>query len=257
MSKEKYSFEDLIKVMEELRKKCPWDREQTHESLKKYLIEEAYEVLDAIDSKDDEKLKEELGDLLLQVVFHSQIAKERGAFDINDVIDTLVKKLIERHPHVFGCANPEDVLKNWEKKKMEKRKSIFEGIPKHLPALMRSQKLQDRTSQVGFDFQDISQVFEKIQEEINELKESLEKGDRENIKHEIGDILTAVVELARFVNVDAEEALQEANERFIRRFSYIEKKAKEEGRKLEDMSLEEMDKLWMEAKKLEEQGKLS
>ena len=249
--KKRYTFEDLIKVMEELRNKCPWDREQTHESLKKYLIEEAYEVLDAIDSKDDEKLKEELGDLLLQVVFHSQIAKERGAFDINEVIDTLVKKLIERHPHVFGNEKPEDVLKNWEKKKMEKRKSIFEGIPKHLPALMRSQKLQDRASQVGFDFENINQVFEKIQEEINELKESLEKNDKENIKHEIGDILTAVVELARFVNVDAEEALQEANDRFIRRFSYIEKKAKEMGKKLEDMSLEEMDKLWLEAKALE------
>jgi len=255
MSKERYTFEDLIKVMEELRKKCPWDRKQTHESLKKYLIEEAYEVLDAVDSKDDEKLKEELGDLLLQVVFHSQIAKERGAFDINDVIDTLVRKLIERHPHVFGCANPEEVLKNWEKKKLEKRKSIFEGIPKHLPALMRSQKLQDRAAQAGFDFGNINQVFEKIEEEINELKEALEKGDKENVKHEIGDILTAVVELARFVGVDAEEALQEANERFIRRFSYIEKKAKEQGKKLEDMSLAEMDKLWLEAKKLEEEGK--
>ncbi|WP_461830172.1 nucleoside triphosphate pyrophosphohydrolase [Aquifex sp.] len=254
MSEKKYTFQDLIKVMEELRQKCPWDREQTHESLKKYLIEEAYEVLDAIDSKDDEKLKEELGDLLLQVVFHSQIAKERGAFDVNDVIDTLVKKLIERHPHVFGDAKPEDVLKNWEKKKMEKRKSIFEGIPKHLPALMRSQKLQDRASQVGFDFERIEQVFEKIEEEINELKESLEKNDKENIKHEIGDILTAVVELARFVGVDAEEALQEANDRFIRRFSYIEKKAKEMGRSLQDMSLEEMDRLWMEAKKLEEKN---
>ncbi|WP_461831718.1 nucleoside triphosphate pyrophosphohydrolase, partial [Aquifex sp.] len=185
--KKRYTFEDLVKVMEELRNKCPWDREQTHESLKKYLIEEAYEVLDAIDSKDDEKLKEELGDLLLQVVFHSQIARERGAFDVNEVIDTLVKKLIERHPHVFGNEKPEDVLKNWEKKKMEKRKSIFEGIPKHLPALMRSQKLQDRVSQVGFDFENINQVFEKIQEEINELKESLEKNDKENIKHEIGD----------------------------------------------------------------------
>ncbi|GAB6065188.1 nucleoside triphosphate pyrophosphohydrolase [Aquifex pyrophilus] len=252
--KKRYTFEDLIKVMEELRKKCPWDREQTHESLKKYLIEEAYEVLDAIDSKDDEKLKEELGDLLLQVVFHSQIAKERGAFDINDVIDTLVRKLIERHPHVFGNEKPEEVLKNWEKKKMEKRKSIFEGVPKHLPALMRSQKLQDRASQVGFDFENINQVFEKIEEEIQELKESLEKNDRENIKHEIGDILTAVVELARFVGVDAEEALQEANERFIRRFSYIEKKAKEMGKRLEDMSLEEMDRLWLEAKSLEEKG---
>ncbi len=158
----RYSFEDLKRIMEELRKKCPWDRDQTHESLKKYLIEEAYEVLDAIDSKDDERLKEELGDLLLQPVFHAQIAKERGAFTIDDVIDTLVKKLIDRHPHVFGNADPQEVLKNWEKKKMEKRESVLDGIPKHLPALMRSQKLQDRASQVGFDFTHISQVFEKI-----------------------------------------------------------------------------------------------
>ncbi|RLJ70993.1 tetrapyrrole methylase family protein/MazG family protein [Hydrogenivirga caldilitoris] len=251
---EKRTFEELVKVMEELRSKCPWDREQTHESLKKYLIEEAYEVLDAIDSKDDEKLKEELGDLLLQPVFHAQIAKERGAFNIYEVIDNLVKKLIERHPHVFGDANPEEVLKNWEKKKMEGRESVLEGIPKHLPALMRSQKLQDKASQVGFDFTDISQVFEKIEEEINELKESLEKGDRNNIKHEIGDILTAVVELARFVGVDAEEALQEANDRFIRRFSYIEVRAREEGRDLKDMSLEEMDKLWEEGKRKLEGG---
>ncbi len=245
----KYGFEDLVKIMEELREKCPWDREQTHESLKKYLIEEAYEVLDAIDSGDDEKLKEELGDLLLQPVFHAQIAKERGAFDINDVIDQLVRKLIERHPHVFGDAKPEDVLKNWEKKKMEKRESILEGIPKHLPALMRSQKLQDKTSQVGFDFTDISQVFEKIEEEIGELKDSLDKGDKENIEHEIGDILTAVVELARFIGVDAESALQKANDRFIKRFQYIERKAKEMGKKLEEMSLEEMDELWSSAKK--------
>lgn len=254
MGEKKYTFQDLLRVMEELRQKCPWDREQTHESLKKYLIEEAYEVLDAIDSKDDEKLKEELGDLLLQVVFHSQIAKERGTFDIDEVIDLLVKKLIERHPHVFGNAKPEYVLKNWEKKKMEKRDSIFEGIPRHLPALMRSQKLQDRASQVGFDFERIEQVFEKIQEEINELKESLEKNDKENVKHEIGDILTAVVELARFVGVDAEEALQEANERFIRRFSYIERKAKQMGKSLQEMSLEEMDELWREAKEILEKN---
>ena len=245
----RYTFRDLLEVMERLRKECPWDRKQTHESLKKYLIEETYEVLDAIDSREDEKLKEELGDLLLQPVFHSQIAKERGAFDINDVIDTLVNKLIERHPHVFGDAKPEDVLKNWEKKKTEERESILDGIPKHLPALMRSQKLQDRASRVGFDFERIDQVFEKIEEELSELKESLEKGEEENIEHEIGDILTAVVELARFVGVDAETALQKANDRFVRRFTFIEQEAKKSGKALESMSLEEMDALWLRAKK--------
>ena len=245
----RYSFKDLLEVMERLRKECPWDREQTHDSLKKYLIEEAYEVLDAIDSGEDEKLKEELGDLLLQPVFHAQIAKERGSFDINDVIDTLVRKLIERHPHVFGDARAEDVLKNWERKKTEGRESVLDGIPKHLPALMRSQKLQDRASRVGFDFERIDQVFEKIEEEISELKESLNKGEKENIEHEIGDILTAVVELARFVGVDAETALQKANDRFVRRFTFVEKEARKSGKTLESMSLEEMDALWVRAKK--------
>ena len=245
----RYSFKDLLEVMERLRKECPWDREQTHESLKKYLIEEAYEVLDAIDSGNDEKLKEELGDLLLQPVFHAQIAKERGSFDIHDVIDTLVKKLIERHPHVFGDARAEDVLRNWEKKKTEGRESVLDGIPRHLPALMRSQKLQDRASRVGFDFERIDQVFEKIEEELSELKESLEKGEKENIEHEIGDILTAVVELARFVGVDAETALQKANDRFVRRFTFVEREARKSGRKIENLSLEEMDSLWMKAKK--------
>ncbi len=250
MGKKRYTFEDLVRVMEDLRKRCPWDRDQTHESLKKYLIEEAYEVIDAIDSKDDERLKEELGDLLLQPVFHAQIAKERGAFDIHEVVDLLVRKLIERHPHVFGDAKPEDVLRNWERKKMEKRESVLEGIPKHLPALMRSQKLQDKASQVGFDFTHIDQVFKKIEEEMEELKESIRKGDRENLQHEIGDILTAVVELARFLGVDAEEALQKANDRFVRRFQYMERRAKELGKKLENMTLEEMDYLWNEAKRV-------
>ncbi len=243
-----HPFDRLVKVMEELREKCPWDKKQTHESLKKYLLEETYEVMDAIDSGDPQKLKEELGDLLLQPLFHSQIAKERGEFDIYDVIRFLTDKLIERHPHVFGNADAEEVLKNWDKNKIESRETIFEGIPKHMPALLRSQKLQDRASKVGFDFENIDQVFGKLTEEIEELKDAIDRGDNKNIEHEIGDILTAVVELARFLGVNAEIALQKANDRFIRRFSYIEKKAKERGINLEDMSLEEMDRLWMEAK---------
>lgn len=245
---EKCTFRDLVQVVALLRQKCPWDREQTHQSLKKHLIEEAYEVLEAIDEGDDTKLKEELGDLLLQPVFHARIAEERGAFGIDDVIDALVKKLIERHPHVFGDADPKEVLESWERKKLKGRESVLDGIPKHLPALKRSQKLQDRASAVGFDFENIAQVFEKISEEIEELKESIERKDEKNVKHEVGDILTAVVELARFLGVDAEEALQEANERFIRRFRYLEKKAKEKGKSLESMSLKEMDELWLEAK---------
>jgi len=244
----RYTFEDLLRVMEELRKRCPWDREQTHESLKKYLIEEAYEVLEAIESGSDERLKEELGDLLLQPVFHAQIAKERSAFTIEDVIHSLVEKLIERHPHVFGDARPEDVLENWERKKMEGRESILEGIPKHLPALMRSQKLQEKAAQVGFTFGSADRVFEKIEEELRELKSSVREGSREGMEHELGDLLTAVVELARIFGLDAEAALQRANDRFLKRFSLVEKKARSRGKELKDMSLEEMNELWEEAK---------
>jgi|UniRef100_A0A7C2YVQ6 tetrapyrrole methylase family protein/MazG family protein len=244
-------FDELLKIMEELRAKCPWDKSQTHESLKKYLIEEAYELLDAIDSKDDKKLKEELGDLLLQVVFHSHIAKERGAFDIWDVIRELNKKLIDRHPHVFGCESPEEVLKNWEERKLKERESVLDGVPKNLPALMRSQRLQDRASLVGFDFERPEQALEKLMEEIEELKDAIVLKDKRELEHELGDILTAVVELGRLLGLDAELCLQKANDRFERRFKYIEKKAKELGKNLKDMSLEEMDKLWMEAKEFD------
>ena len=242
------AFDELLKIMEKLRQKCPWDRKQTHESLKKYLLEETYELLDAIDSGKDEKLKEELGDLLLQVVFHAQIAKERSAFDIWDVIEGLNKKLVERHPHVFGCESPEEVLKNWEERKLKERNSVLDGVPRSMPALARSQKLQDRASLVGFDFQNIDQVFLKLEEEIQELKEALKTKDKRALEHELGDILTAVVELARFLGLDAELCLQKANDRFERRFRYMEEKAREMGKNLKDMSLEEMDRLWLDAK---------
>ena len=207
--------------------------------------------MDAIDSKDDKKLKEELGDLLLQVVFHSHIAKERGAFDIWDVIRELNKKLIDRHPHVFGCESPEEVLKNWEERKLKERESVLDGVPKNLPALMRSQRLQDRASLVGFDFERPEQALEKLMEEIEELKDAIVLKDKRELEHELGDILTAVVELGRLLGLDAELCLQKANDRFERRFKYIEKKAKELGKNLKDMSLEEMDKLWMEAKEFD------
>ncbi len=245
------AFDELLRIMEELRSKCPWDRSQTHETLKKYLIEEAYELLDAIDSGDDEKLKEELGDLLLQVVFHSQIAKERSAFDIEEVIQRLNKKLIERHPHVFGCETPEEVLKNWEERKLKDRESILDGVPKSLPALMRSQKLQDRASFVGFDFERPEQIIEKIMEELQELREAMTSGDRRELEHELGDLLTAVVELGRLLKLDAELCLQKANDRFEKRFRYMEKRAKEMGKDLRQMTLEEMDALWLEAKRFD------
>ena len=244
-------FEELLKIMQTLREKCPWDSKQTHESLKKYMIEEAYELLDAIDSEDDHRLKEELGDVLLQVVFHSQIAKERGAFDVWDVIETLNEKLIKRHPHVFGNESAQEVLSKWEENKVKERESVLDGVPKSLPALMRSQKLQDKASLVGFDFESIDQVFEKIEEEFRELKDAIKEGSKKAIKHELGDVLTAVVELARFLKVDAEECLQEANNRFERRFRYLEKRAKELGKDLKSMTLQEMDLLWMESKRFD------
>lgn len=244
-------FEELLKIMEELREKCPWDREQTHESLKRYLVEEAYELLEAIDLKDDQKLKEELGDLLLQVVFHSQIAKERQAFDVWDVIKSLKEKLIKRHPHVFGCESPEEVLKGWEERKLKDRESVLDGVPKNLPALIRSQKLQDRASLVGFDFEKPEQVIEKLMEELEELKEAMALGDRKGLEHELGDLLTALVELGRLLELDAELCLQKANDRFEKRFRYMEKRAKELGKDLKDMTLEEMEKLWLESKELD------
>ncbi|MFN4320143.1 MAG: nucleoside triphosphate pyrophosphohydrolase [Aquificaceae bacterium] len=244
-------FEELLRIMQELRSKCPWDKSQTHESLKKYLIEEAYELLEAIDSKDDERLKEELGDLLLQVVFHSQIAKERGAFDVWGVIEELNKKLIERHPHVFGCESPEEVLKNWEERKLKERESILDGVPRSLPALIRSQKLQDRASLVGFDFEKPEQALEKLIEEIEEFKLALKAEDKRALEHELGDILTATVEIGRLCGLDAELCLQKANDRFEKRFRYIERKAREMGKSLKDMSLEEMDKLWVESKEFD------
>lgn len=244
-------LKSLLEVVAKIRKNCPWDRRQTHESLKRYLLEEAYELLEAIDKKDDKLLLEELGDMLLQVLMHAQIAKEREAFDIQDIARQLRQKLIDRHPHVFGCEPAEDVLKKWEERKAKDRESILDGVPKSMPALMRSQKLQDRASLVGFDFENIQQVFDKMQEEIQELKEAIKEGDKDNIQHEIGDVLTAVVELSRFLKVDAELALQKANDRFERRFRYMERKAKEMGIELKDMSLKEMDGLWLEAKRFD------
>jgi len=252
--KERYTFEDLKRIMSELRQKCPWDRKQTHESLKKYLIEEAYEVLDAIDRKDWEALKEELGDLLLQPVFHAKLAEEKGLFNIDDVVDLLCKKLIERHPHVFGeeeAKTAEEVLSKWEQRKAQKRKSILDGVPPSLPALLRAYKLQKKAASVGFDWQNIEDVEKKVHEEWNEFWEAYKSGDKERIEHELGDLLFALVNLARFLNIDPEEALQKANNRFIKRFSYIEQKVKESGKDWKDFSLKELDRFWEEAKKKE------
>ncbi|SNR62747.1 nucleoside triphosphate pyrophosphohydrolase [Desulfurobacterium atlanticum] len=255
-----YTFEDLVKIMEKLRSDdgCPWDREQTHESLLPYLLEETYEFIDSVKSKDFKNMKEELGDILLQVVFHSQIAKEHSKFTIDEVVDEICRKLIFRHPHVFGerkdINSSEDVLKNWDEFKKAEGKhgdSILDGVPKSMPPIERALKLQKKAAKVGFDWKRKEQVMEKVEEEWNELKEAVKSENREKIEEELGDLLFAIVNLSRFLNVDPAIALHRTNQKFVKRFKEMERKAKIEGSSLEKMNLEEMDKLWESVKKEE------
>ncbi|CDF59091.1 nucleoside triphosphate pyrophosphohydrolase [Thermobrachium celere] len=254
----KKDFNDLLDIMEKLRSDegCPWDREQTHESLKRYLIEEAYEVVDAIDKDDMDELCEELGDVLLQIVFHSQIAREFGEFNIYDVINGICDKMIKRHPHVFGnieVDSVKEVLDNWQEiKKKEKRiESYFEEmqrIPKSMPSLLRSYKIQEKAKEVGFDWDNVSKAIKKIEEEYKEVLEAVNIGDNNLIEEEIGDLMFAVVNVARFCNINPEMALTKTIEKFIKRFEYIEKTAVSLGKNLKDMSLSEMDELWNQSK---------
>lgn len=247
-------FERLVEIMATLRGEngCDWDKAQTHETLKPYLIEEAYEVLNAIDLNDDEELKEELGDVLLQVVFHSQIAKERGTFTIKDVIDTLNDKLIRRHPHVFGNAEGYSYAR-WEeikaKEKGEKRRTSIGDLNHALPGLSLARRVQENAAGVGFDWTRIEDVWDKVIEEIKELREAK---NQEEIEEEFGDLLFAVVNLARFMNVDPESAIRKATEKFILRFEKMEKMIENDGKKLEGMTLEEMDSYWNSVKSKEE-----
>ncbi len=250
-------FEHLVQIMARLRAPdgCPWDQEQSHESLKKYLIEEAYELLESIDGKDDAAMTEECGDVLLQVVFHAQIAKDEGRFTIDDVIDSISNKLVRRHPHVFGdreAHDAEEVLRNWEadkQKEKPERNSVLDGIPKAMPALMRAHQLQKKAARVGFDWDHTEDVLDKIEEEIQEVREAIKENKPEKVHDEMGDLFFALVNLARFLDIYSEEALQSTNHKFTQRFQYIEQKLKEQGKKPEDSNLEEMDKLWEEAKK--------
>lgn len=245
-------FDDLVTIIEILRKECPWDRKQTHESIKDNLIEETYEAIEAIDQQDPEELKKELGDLLLHVVFHSTIASETDAFDIEEVIFQIQEKLIRRHPHVFGDEEVEDerqVAENWETIKMkEGKKSVLDGIPKHLPALILAQRVQEKAANVGFDWPEADQIMEKLQEEFEEFREALEKGDMAESKDEFGDLLFSLVNLGRFYNLDAEDALRLTNKKFEFRFRYLEERLAEEGIKLNDATLEQMDRYWEKAK---------
>ena len=250
-------LDGLIKVMSALRgeKGCPWDREQTMESLKPFIVEEAYEVLEAIDEKNPEALKEELGDLLFQVVFQCQIAKEKGEFGMAEVIEKIGSKMVARHPHVFGDADyrtSAEVLVHWEaqkKREGKQRESLLEGVPSAMPSLLRAHRLQDRASRVGFDWEKIADVMGKLDEEINEFKVAMEKKEADEIEEELGDILFMLVNISRFIGVNPEDALRKTISKFISRFRYIEMAAADSGNKLSDMTLAEMDALWDEAKK--------
>ena len=252
------SFRKLIEIVDTLMgdNGCPWDKVQTRESLKPYLIEEAYEVLEALDTNDPEKIKDELGDLLYQVLFHAKISSLNGEFDIRDVMNSLNEKMVRRHPHVFekGQLNtPDQVVKQWEEIKKEERnqanqKSILDSIPINLPSLLRAQKLQKKAAKEGFDWDQVSDVFNKLDEEITEFKKAVLEGKDKDIQSEVGDILFVIVNIAKFNKIDAEEALRSTNNKFTKRFQYIEQKIAKKGKNLKESSLEEMERYWQEAK---------
>lgn len=251
MGKNAEAIEGLIEVMDRLLGPggCPWDREQSHESLKRYLIEESYEVIEAIDEKDMNKLREELGDLLLQVVFHSALAEREACFDFAAVADTVREKMINRHPHVFGTMelkSSNDVLNKWEGfKKKEGKKNLLDGIPVILPALMRAMKMQEKAARVGFDWPEIEGALDKFKEEVDELCMA---SNPDEVKEEMGDLFFALVNVSRRKGVEPEEALQACNEKFARRLLYIEEKLRKENKEFEEMELEELDRIWEEAK---------
>lgn len=253
-------FDRLMDIMRKLRAPggCPWDAEQTHDSLKRYLVEEAYEVIEAVDSGNREHLKEELGDLLLQPVFHAAIAEENGDFTMDGVLDAINDKLVRRHPHVFGDEVIESSaaqVQNWEKIKTKEkgveRKSALSGIPPHLPALMQAQKITEKAARVGFDWEHTDQVFAKVMEELHEFQEAMLSGDQKEMESELGDLLFAIVNLGRFLELDPEDALRKTIQRFTRRFSHIEDTLDAQGKRMQESTLEEMDLLWEEAKQLE------
>lgn len=256
--KDKYNIEDLLHIMELLRGPggCPWDAEQTHESIRKDFIEETYEVIEAINKNDKDLLKEELGDVLLQVAFHTQIEKEENSFEFSDVCDGICKKLIERHPHVFGDINvssTDEVLTNWDNIKRKSKGQKTQGssmlkVPKELPALMRAQKIQSKAKKAGFDWDNIDGAFEALYSEIEELKSAMKNKDAEEIKNEMGDLLFSCVNVSRFLGVESEEALTLSNEKFIERYVIVEKLAEERNINMKETPIEELDELWKEAK---------
>ena len=251
------SFGRFLDVLDTLREKCPWDAKQTNESLRPNTIEEVYELCDALISDDTPNIRKELGDVLLHVAFYSKIASEKGEFDIADVCDSLTDKLIFRHPHIYGevkADNAEQVLRNWEEIKLKEKggnKTVLSGVPKALPALIKADRIQEKAANVGFDWDEKEQVWDKVKEEIEEVEAEIKSGNKEDLEKEFGDLLFSVVNAARLYGVNPENALERTNRKFISRFNHLEQRAKELGRNLKDMTLEEMDAIWNEAKKLE------
>lgn len=250
-------FDQLVSIMKTLRDKngCPWDREQTHDSMRQYLLEETYEVLEALDERNYLELKNELGDLLLQIVFHARIAEDRGDFNIEDVVSGINEKLVRRHPHVFGeekIQTSKGVLRNWEKIKLkEGRKSVIDGVPKALSSLLRAFRIQKKAAHVGFDWPEVSEVWQKIREEERELEDAISQNNPEKIQEEFGDLLFSYVNLARFIDVNPEDALRSTIKKFIRRFHLMEERLGEQGKTAAESTLAEMDEVWDAIKKAE------
>ncbi|MEE2699761.1 MAG: nucleoside triphosphate pyrophosphohydrolase [Bacteroidota bacterium] len=248
----KESFVRLLKIMDELREKCPWDKKQTMESLRYLSIEEMYELSDAIVEKKNDEIKKELGDLLLHIIFYARIASESSSFDISDVINTVCDKLVHRHPHIYGDVEVKDeveVKRNWEKLKLkEGKESVLEGVPNSLPAMIKAFRIQEKVRGVGFDWDNKSQVLEKVNEELNELHDEVVKKNADQIESEFGDLLFALINYARFINVNPDDALEKCNKRFINRFKIMESKLRKEGKDLSAMKLEEMERYWQLAK---------
>jgi len=253
MDKRLQAFERLLNIMDDLRTGCPWDKKQTMESLRHLTIEEVYELSDAILDKNLQEVKGELGDLMLHIVFYSKIGSEKKAFDIADVLEAISEKLIFRHPHIYGDVkvnDDEDVKNNWEKLKLkEGKKSILEGVPKSLPPLIKAYRMQEKVKGVGFEWKERSQVWDKIMEELGELKHEVDSGaPKERVEDELGDLLFAIINYARYVGVNPEDALERTNKKFLRRFQFIETESAKDGKKIEDMTLEQMDAYWNKAK---------
>lgn len=248
------AFDRLLTIMDELREQCPWDKKQTLQTLRHLTIEETYELGDAILENDLKEVKNELGDLLLHIVFYAKIGSETNSFDIADVANSICDKLINRHPHIYGdvaVSNEEDVKRNWETIKLkEGKKSVLEGVPNSLPALVKANRIQEKVAGVGFDWEQPEQVFEKVKEELSELQEEVSAGDKDKLEAEFGDVLFSLVNYARFLDINPENALERTNKKFIKRFQYLENKAKHHKRTLKEMSLAEMDIYWEEAKKI-------